>query len=446
VSKTTCQKLKIELMWTSALVLDPRNPRKHSDQQIKQIARSIDTFGFNVPILIDRNNNVLAGHGRLLACQKLGRREVPAIRLDLTEAEARAFMIADNRLADLAAWDERLLAGALNDLSELKLDFSIEATGFTMGEIDLRIEGLSTESQEADERADAIPPPGQQIPLSKAGDLWLLRDHRVYCGTALDARSYETLMQGMRAAMVFTDPPYNVPIHGHASGLGAIHHREFAMASGEMNEAEFVSFLALTCALLVCHSVDGSIHFVCTDWRHAGNLIVAGAASYSELKNICVWTKHNAGMGSFYRSQHEFIFVFKAGRGTHQNNIQLGQYGRHRSNVWSYPGANSFSRATDEGHLLALHPTVKPVRLVADAILDCSTRGDVILDSFLGSGTTLIAAERVGRICHGIEIDPLYVDTAIRRWQSYTGDSAVHAVTGKRFGEEAAEVAEMGDG
>ena len=446
MSKTTCQKLKIELMWTSALVVDPRNPRKHSDQQIKQIARSIDTFGFNVPILIDRNNNVLAGHGRLLACQKLGRREVPAIRLDLTEAEARAFMIADNRLADLAAWDERLLAGALNDLSELKLDFSIEATGFTMGEIDLRIEGLSTESQEADERADAIPPPGQQIPLSKTGDLWLLRDHRVYCGTALDARSYETLMQGMRAAMVFTDPPYNVPIHGHASGLGAIHHREFAMASGEMNEAEFVSFLALTCALLVCHSVDGSIHFVCTDWRQAGNLIVAGKASYSELKNICVWTKHNAGMGSFYRSQHELIFVFKAGRGAHQNNIQLGQYGRHRSNVWSYPGANSFSRATDEGHLLALHPTVKPVRLVADAILDCSTRGDVILDSFLGSGTTLIAAERVGRICHGIEIDPLYVDTAIRRWQSYTGDSAVHAVTGKRFGEEAAGVAEMGDG
>jgi DNA modification methylase len=433
-------------MWTSALVLDPRNPRKHSDQQIKQIARSIDTFGFNVPILIDRNNNVLAGHGRLFACQKLGRREVPAIRLDLTESEARAFMIADNRLADLAAWDERLLAGALNDLSELKLDFSIEATGFTMGEIDLRIEGLSTESQKADERADAIPPPGKQIPLSKTGDLWLLRGHRVYCGTALDARSYETLMQGMRAAMVFTDPPYNVPIHGHASGLGAIHHREFAMASGEMNEAEFVSFLALTCALLVCHSVDGSIHFVCMDWRQAGNLIVAGKASYSKLKNICVWTKHNAGMGSFYRSQHEFIFVFKAGRGTHQNNIQLGQYGRHRSNVWSYPGANSFSRATDEGHLLALHPTVKPVRLVADAILDCSTRGDVILDSFLGSGTTLIAAERVGRICHGIEIDPLYVDTAIRRWQSYTGDSAVHAVTGKRFGEEAAEVAETGDG
>ena len=437
MSKTTCQKLKIELMWTSALVVDPRNPRKHSDQQIKQIARSIDTFGFNVPILIDRNNNVLAGHGRLLACQKLGRREVPAIRLDLTEAEARAFMIADNRLADLAAWDERLLAGALNDLSELKLDFSIEATGFTMGEIDLRIEGLSTESQEADERADAIPPPGQQIPLSKTGDLWLLRDHRVYCGTALDARSYETLMQGMRAAMVFTDPPYNVPIHGHASGLGAIHHREFAMASGEMNEAEFVSFLALTCALLVCHSVDGSIHFVCMDWRQAGNLIVAGKASYSELKNICVWTKHNAGMGSFYRSQHELIFVFKAGRGAHQNNIQLGQYGRHRSNVWSYPGANSFSRATDEGHLLALHPTVKPVRLVADAILDCSTRGDVILDSFLGSGTTLIAAERVGRICHGIEIDPLYVDTAIRRWQSYTGDGAVHAVTGKRFDDVA---------
>src|ERR1043166_3072474 len=275
VTNGTNPDLSIERILISELNPDPRNPRKHSDRQIKQIAQSIATFGFNVPILIDRNNNVLAGHGRLLACQKLGRSEVPTIRLDLTEAEARAFMIADNRLAELAGWDDRLLAGQLSELSELNLEFSLESTGFTMGEIDFRIEGLAPESEDADDKADAIPRPGQHIPVSKTGDLWLLRDHLVYCGNALDARAYETLMQGERAAMVFTDPPYNVPIDGHASGLGAIHHREFAMASGEMNDAEFTAFLTLGCTCLARNSVDGSIHFVCMDWRHAGNLITA---------------------------------------------------------------------------------------------------------------------------------------------------------------------------
>jgi DNA modification methylase len=194
-------------------------------------------------------------------------------------------------------------------------------------------------------------------------------------------------MAGMRAAMVFCDPPYHVKIDGHASGLGRMHHPEFMMASGEMSGAEFASFLTLACAQLARNSLDGSIHFICMDWGHAGELITAGRTAYSQLKNICVWVKHNAGMGSFYRSQHELVFVFKAGRGPHRNNVQLGRFGRHRSNMWSYPGANSFGRATDEGHLLALHPTVKPVRLVADAILDCSDRRDIVLDPFLGSGT-----------------------------------------------------------
>jgi DNA methylase len=238
--------------------------------------------------------------------------------------------------------------------------------------------------------------------------------------------------------MAFCDPPYNVKIDGHASGLGRTHHREFVMASGEMSEAEFASFLTLACAQLARNSLDGSIHFICMDWGHAGELITAGRTAYSELKNVCVWVKHNAGMGSFYRSQHELVFVFKAGRGPHRNNVQLGQFGRHRTNVWSYPGANSFGRATDEGHLLALHPTVKPVRLVADAILDCSVRRDIVLDPFLGSGTTLIAAERVGRACYGMEIDPPYVDTAVRRWQAYAGGEAIHAVTGLRFNDSAA--------
>jgi DNA modification methylase len=237
------------------------------------------------------------------------------------------------------------------------------------------------------------------------------------------------------AAAVFTDPPYNVRIDGHASGLGAIRHREFAMASGEMAPDAFTRFLGQTCTLLTRYSRDGSIHYICMDFAHMHELLDATQLIYSELKNLCVWAKDNAGMGSFYRSQHELVFVFKHGRAPHCNNVQLGKHGRNRTNVWNYPSARSFSRASDEGNLLALHPTIKPVRLVADALLDSTAPGDIVLDAFLGSGTTLIAAERVRRRCYGVEIDPLYVDTAIRRWQAYTGDAAAHAVTGRTFDE-----------
>jgi DNA modification methylase len=242
-------------------------------------------------------------------------------------------------------------------------------------------------------------------------------------------------MDGEQAAIVFCDPPYNVRIHGHASGLGAFRHREFAMASGEMDPSEFTDFLAQTLTLHARHSINGSIHFVCMDWRHSSELLAAGREVYSELKNICVWVKHNAGMGSFYRSQHEFVFVFKQGSGRHQNNVQLGQYGRHRTNVWRHPGANSLGRGTEEGNLLALHPTVKPVALVADALMDFSARGEVVLDGFLGSGTTIIASERTGRRCCGIEIDPAYVDTIIRRWQAFARENARHAETGRIFND-----------
>jgi hypothetical protein len=238
---------------------------------------------------------------------------------------------------------------------------------------------------------------------------------------------------------VFTDPPYNVPIDGHASGLGSIRHRDFVMAAGEMGEKEFTTFLTEACSLLASNSVEGSIHFLCMDWRHLRQLLAAGGEVYSELKNICVWVKHNAGMGSFYRSQHELVCVFKHGRGAHRNNVQLGQYGRHRTNVWSYPGVNSFGRGTEEGNLLALHPTVKPVAMVADAILDCSARGDIVLVPFMGSGTTVMAAERVGRRCYGMELNPLYVDTTIRRWQAFTGATARQSETGRAFDEVVSE-------
>jgi DNA modification methylase len=388
---------------------------------------------------------VIAGHGRLLACRELGITEAPTLCLDhLTPAQARAFMIADNRLTEIATWDDRLLAQQLKDLSLLGLDFSLEVIGFEIGEIDLRIASLEDMPEQADDPADAVTELSLGPPVSKLGDLWVLGRHRISCGNALDPDAFAALMGEERAAVVFTDPPYNVPIDGHASGLGAIHHRPFPMASGEMDEVEFAAFLGQSCRNLAAFSADGSLHYVCMDWRHLGELLAAGREAYGELKNLCVWVKDNAGMGSLYRSQHELVFVFKQRGGSHRNNVQLGQFGRNRSNVWQYPGVNSFARSTAEGNLLALHPTVKPVAMVADAILDCTARGEIALDAFLGSGTTVIAAERVGRRCCGLELDPAYVDTAIRRWQALTGGTTRHAASGRSF-DDLAHEAEAAD-
>jgi DNA modification methylase len=412
------------------LHLDPANARVHSKKQIRQIAHSIETFGFNVPVLVDGDLKVIAGHGRLLACRELGWTEVPTISLaHLSEAQVRAFMIADNRLTEIATWNDRLLGEQLRELSALNLDFSLDVTGFDIPDIDVLIEGIAPQP----DNDDAVPRPQSGLAVCRPGDLWHLGPHRIYCGSAIEESSYQALMGSELASGVFTDPPYNVPIAGHASGLGSIQHREFAMASGEMNERAFTGFLAQTCDLLARYSHEGSLHYLCMDWRHAGELLAAAKRVYAEQKNLCVWAKDNAGMGSFYRSQHELVFVFKHGRAPHRNNVQLGKHGRNRSNLWSYPGARSLSRASEEGNLLALHPTVKPVRLVADALLDSTARGEIVLDAFLGSGTTLIAAERVRRRCYAQEIDPLYVDTAIRRWQAYTGEAARHGLSGRAF-------------
>ncbi len=419
---------------------DPANARLHSKKQIRQIAESIRVFGFNVPILVDRDLKVICGHGRLLACRELGMTEVPTLCLDhLTAAQARAFMIADNRLTEIASWDDRLLAEQLQDLSLSGLDFSLEVTGFEMGEIDLRIAALEDLPLQDEDPADVLPEVAAGPRVSKLGDLWLLGRNRLLCGSALDTAAFTALMRQERATMVFADPPYNVEIDGHASGLGAIHHRPFPMASGEMDKAEFTAFLAQACRNLTAFSAAGSLHYICMDWRHLDELLAAGVETYGEVKNLCVWVKSNAGMGSLYRSQHELVLVFKHPGGAHRNNVQLGQFGRNRSNVWNYPGANSFARCGPEGNLLALHPTVKPVALVADAILDCTERGGLVLDAFLGSGTTVIAAERTGRCCYGLELDPRYVDTAIRRWQTLTGKKADHAASGCRFDDLADE-------
>ena len=427
------QHLSVEYVPVSLLIPNQKNPRIHSDKQLQQIADSITAFGFNVPLLVDSDLQVIAGHGRLMASKLLGLTKVPVIRLEhLSEHQKRAFMIADNQLAVNAEWNEQLLGEQLKILSEAEIDFNLEVIGFEMAEIDLIIENVAPGMEGESDPADSVPEPSR-VGVTQPNDVWKLGKHRVFCGNALSRTSYQRLMGDHRASIVFTDPPYNVRISGHASGNGKIKHREFPMASGEMDESEFTDFLTASLTLFAEFSRTESLHYICMDWRHMKELQTAGRSAYSKLVNMCVWVKDNAGMGSFYRSQHELIFVFENGVNAHRNNVQLGRFGRSRSNVWHYPGVNSFARATDEGNLLALHPTVKPVALVADAIMDCSARGDMVLDPFVGSGTTVIAAERTGRTCYGIELDPGYVDTVVRRWQKFTGLEAVHQDTGQTF-------------
>lgn len=422
---------------------DPKNPRTHSPKQVRQIAKSIREFGFVGVVLVDGGDNVIAGHGRLLAARQLGMTTVPVVQVDhLTPAQVKALRIADNRIAANSEFDQRLLGEAFQELSLLELDFGLDITGFDLPEIDFHIASLDAVAPEQEDSADGL----QEIAataVSKTDDLWQLGRHRLLCGSALDTAAYQQLLDGTLAEYIITDPPYNVPIRGHVSGNGAVQHREFAMASGEMSESEFTGFLTKVCQLLVKNSKPGSVAALFMDWRHTFELLQAGKVAFAELLNTCVWDKGRGGLGSLYRSQHEFVFVFKNGHAPHTNNVQLGKFGRNRTNVWSYPGINGFGRNSEEGNLLAMHPTVKPVRMLADAILDCTNRGAIVLDCFLGSGSTLIACERTGRVGRGIEIDPLYVDTAIRRWQKYTGDQAVNVATGRTFADHEAEVAHV---
>jgi DNA modification methylase len=409
----------------------PNNARTHSRKQIAQIAACIERFGFTNPILVDEQFIIIAGHGRKLAAEQLGLREVPVIVVSgLSEAEKRALALADNKIADNAGWDRAILAAEIASLST-ECEFDLAVTGFAPSEIDSLLGDLVDSEQDP---FDALPEIGQQA-VSRSGDLWTLGHHRLMCDDSRNWRAVAKLMGRETAAMVFTDPPYNVRV-ASIQGRGKIKHREFAVASGELTPAQFVTFLTDCLRLAANQSADGAIHFICMDWRHMGEMLTASKDVYSELKNLVVWTKTNAGQGSFYRSQHELVFVFKSGAGAHVNNFELGQHGRTRSNVWSYPGVNTFRAGRmDE---LTVHPTVKPVAMVADAMRDCSRRGDIVLDPFIGSGTTILAAERVGRRGFGLELDPLYVDAAIRRWQTFTKRDAILHGTRKTFDELAA--------
>jgi DNA modification methylase len=422
---------EVKLASVHKLLRSKHNPRTHSKKQIRQIANCILRFGWTYPILIDENGVILAGHGRYEAALLLGRREVPVIVVaGLGDAEKRALAIADNKIAANAGWDRQVLAEELGDLARLLPDcnLDLEITGFEAAEID----GLLGDLVDPElDPADDVPPPAKTA-TTKIGDLWELGPHRLMCGNAESAENVRRLMDTKSAAMVITDPPYNLPIR-KVQGRGRTKHGDFAQASGEMSPARYTQFLQLSLSLAAKYSVDGAIHFIFIDWRHIGELLAAGAQVYSDLKNVVVWVKTNAGQGSFYRSQHELIFLYKAGDGRHINNFELGQHGRNRSNVWTYAGVNTFRAGRMDD--LGLHPTVKPVALVADAMRDCSRRGDIVLDPFMGSGTTIMAAERVGRRAYGLEIDRLYVDAAIRRWQAFTKRDAILEATGETFDE-----------
>ncbi len=412
------------LAWRPVNSLRPyaNNARTHGKKQIDQIADSIRRFGFTNPVLIAGDGEIIAGHGRVAAAKLLGLAEVPTLLLDhLSAAERRAYVLADNKLALNAGWDRDLLALELQGL--IDLEFDVELTGFSMTEVDLVLD-LSVDSKPSSAAGstaaadDTLPVPLRAV-VTRMGDVWQLGRHKLICGDARLPETFERLLGDEQIDLIFTDPPYNVPIDGHVSGLGSVKHREFAFASGEMTEAQFTQFLSESLGAMARPCRDGAIAFVCMDWRHMRELLTAGHAVFSELKNLCVWNKTNGGMGAFYRSKHELVFVWKVGTAPHTNNFGLGDTGRYRTNVWDYAGISSLSATRSEE--LEMHPTVKPVALIADAIKDCSKRGDRVLDGFAGSGSTLIAADKTGRIARLVEYDPAYCDTILRRYQAFTG-------------------------
>ena len=342
-----------------------KNPRVHNAKQIEKIKNSIMQFGFTAPILVDKENNIVAGHARYEAMKMLNAVQIPTIQLEnLTPEQIKAYRIADNRLAEDAQWDSDILKIEFKEL--LELDFDITDTGFEIPEIDsLTIELIGDENKQEEDKEvysllDSIP---QKV---KKNDLWILGEHKIFCGDTLDPDSFKCLLMTEKAEIIVTDPPYNVKIKGHVCGNGKIQHTDFKMASGELTESEFMDFTQKFMENLRESSTDGSLHYIFIDCRGLKTFLTAGE-QYDELKNICVWDKTTGGMGSLYRSQHEFVCVFKNGKNPHINNIQLGHNGRYRTNVWSVKGMNVQNKQAQE--LFKLHPTVKPVGLLSDIYL-----------------------------------------------------------------------------
>lgn len=438
---------KIEMVPLGDIKPYSNNPRSRPRAQRRALAACIKKNGFNSPIVVDEANVIINGHGRYEAAVELGLSTVPIVRVThLNEAEKKAYRLADNKLAEMSTWKADLLPEELRAITDAGVKF--DDTGFSANEIDVVFDQAAEANGPDVAPEDEIPTP-RSVTVTKPGQMWALGKHHIICGDARDTSVIERLMAGEKAAMTFADIPYNVQIDGFASGKGATKHPDFAMACGEMSSEEYTAFATSGLRNIANVCRDGAIVFVCIDWRHLDELSAAGHAAHFKLMNLIVWVKTNGGMGTFYRSRHELIFVFKFGKAAHVNTFGLGEGGRYRTNVWEYRGANAFGPTRHED--LASHPTVKPARMVADAIKDVSHRGDIVLDPFGGSGTTLIAAQMTGRVARLIEIEPSYVDLTIRRWQKATGLIAVDADTGVEFGEleaaaAAAAEAELVDG
>ena len=413
----------LQLVDINLNALKLKSLRKHSKKQQQKLKNGIIKVGYVNSILLDEKHNIIAGELRLLAAKELGFTQIPAIILEnLTPEEAEAIRILDNRIAEDGEWNFGNLKEEIEKL--MKFDITFEDLGFdtvVYDEIFLINDSdenkIHNSDKEDESWLDANIPP-----KVKFGDLWRLGDHFVYCGDSLLARSFEILMQGELAQIVITDPPYNCKINGHVCGLGKTKHDEFAMASGEMTETEFAEFISKFMQHLIKFSIDGSLHYLFMDWAGLNTLLTQGKRHYIELKNIAVWNKLIGGMGALYRSQHEMIPIFKNGKAKHQNHIQLGKNGRYRTNVWGYPGVRATNPASLE--LLKLHPAVKSVPMLHDILLDSSSKNDIVLDCFGGSGSTLLAAERCKRRARLIEISPRYVDVTIYRWEKETGKTA----------------------
>jgi DNA modification methylase len=400
-----------------------RRIRKADPAHIREVAASISALGFCAPVLIGRANEVLDGDIRVEAAKFLGLAAVPCVRIDhLTETEQKLLRLAVNRLAEKGKWD----------LDELKIEFEelileevpIEISGFTLDEID---QIMISDGAEAVEQGPLGPDEGA-VAIARIGDVFQLGPHRLVCGDATDPTVLRLLMDGDSTRLVLTDEPYNVPIAGHVTG-GA--YREFAMASGEMTTEQFLAFNIAWIEAAAGYLCDGGVFGTFIDWRGQPTVHAAATKLGLEPLNLVVWAKTNAGMGSLYRSQHELLPLFKKGNAPHVNNIDLGKRGRWRSNVWTYPGASSLGSDARRG--LQDHPTVKPAAMLEDALLDLTNRGDIVIDPFLGSGSTLIAANKTGRVCRGIELDPLYVDVIIRRYEAATANHAILVETGETF-------------
>lgn len=418
---------------------NPDNARQHSKKQLKKLADAMSQIGFIGVIIIDENDTILAGHGRRAAALMAGIDAADCVVVDhLTQAQKRAFALFDNKIGLDSSWDLEKVSLSLAKIVELDINFDLSMTGFDARELDEIAVALHPDDKAVSLQDERLPEIPEGEPVSKVGDRILLGDHVLVCGDSRAVETFRQLMGAEQATMVVSDPPYNVRINGHVGGSGKIAQREFVMASGEMSETEFTAFLTAVIEQCAAFSIDGSIHYHFMDWRHMGELLAAGHSHYTELKNVIVWDKGVGGMGTFYRSRHEMIFVFKNGKAPHINTFDLGSSGRYRTNVWTYRGLNTGGAHRQEE--LSLHPTAKPVQMLADAMLDCSRRGSIVLDPFGGSGSTLIAAEKTGRRARLIELDPIYVDRIVRRWQIFAKDDAVFTEAGESFDERQARL------